>query len=399
MKKFFPLWFADIIKTEQKLSELSGKGLHMTDLSPFMGIFTFENGDNTKELYRICPAKGCRGEPPKGLASGGWEKVCGGKNYYVVKNPDTDTKNIPSYSKWKTYNRISLYIAFMFFCFVLGLLSGFAMGVLGKILDGLDAGDLSAEYVNKYDIMAVVLMFTVGVIPMIRLFISNRRLAKTDTDLNLKGKVIKTIPEENFIYTPEEEKQMLKDGRMMKKVPIGWFYAPDKAEEMVEKLAAEGWKFYRFNPLGTVFYFIKSEPCKIKFVVDYQNEAQEEYFMNGKDDGWKLEFTSVSRLQCFVVWTKEYDDASEPPEFYSDGETKLKHAKRMAYTFGITFSVCGAIIIGSGIMVMGEYMKESIGFLVYFTALYSVLLAEFSFFAAKTIGFYIRTKRRYNNNK
>ena len=391
MKKFFPLWYADIIKTENKLSELSGKGLHMTGLSPFMCIFSFEKGENQRERYRICPAKGCGGEPPKGLSAGGWEKVCGGKNYYAVKNADPDTENVPSYSNWKTYNRISLYAAFMFFCFVLGLLSSFIMGAL----EDLDAGKLS---VTDSEIIAFFLIFAVGLIPMIRLFISNRRLAKTDTDLDLKGKVIKTIPEGNFLYTPKEEKQMLKDGRMMRKFPIGWFYAPDRAEEMVEKLAAEGWRFYRFNQLGTVFYFVKSEPCKIKFVVDYQNEAKDEYFLNGKDDGWKLEFTSASRLQCFVVWSKEYD-GNEAPEFYSDGETKLRHAKRMAYTFGIMLTACAAVMIMSSFVIVQEQMSESMPLFIYFMLLYLIVLVEFGVFASRSICYYIRTKRRYNNKQ
>lgn len=391
MKKFFPLWYVDIIKTEQKLSRLSEKGLHMTGLSYFMGIFSFEKGKDRRERYRICPAKGCEGEPPKGLAAGGWEKVCGGKNYYVVKNPDPDAENVPSYSKWKTRNRISLYAAFMFFCFVLGLVSSFIMNAL----EALGAGELS---LTSSDIIAFFLILAVGLIPMIRLFISNRRLAKTDTDLELKGKVMKTIPKENFLYTPKEEKQMLKDGRMMKKFPLGWFYAPDRAEEMVEKLAAEGWRFYRFNQLGTVFYFVKSEPCKLKFVVDYQNEAKDEYFLDGKDGGWKLEFTSVSRLQCFVVWSKEYT-GDEAPEFYSDGETKLRHAKRMAYTFGIMLTFCAFIMILSSFMMVEDQLWESMPMLIYFMLLYLLILVEFGVFAARSICYYIRTKHKYNNKK
>ena len=391
MKKFFPLWYVDIIKTEQKLSRLSEKGLHMTGLSYFMGIFSFEKGKDRRERYRICPAKGCGGEPPKGLAAGGWEKVCGGKNYYVVKNPDPDAENVPSYSKWKTYNRVSLYAAFMLFCFVLGLLSSFIMNAL----EALDAGELS---LTSSDIIAFFLILTVGLLPMIRLFISNRRLAKTDTDLELKGKVIKTIPEENFLYTPKEEKQMLKDGRMMKKFPIGWFYSPDRAEEMVEKLAAEGWKFYRFNQLGTVFYFVKSEPCKLKIVVDYQNEAKDEYFLNGKDDGWKLEFTSVSRLQCFVVWSKEYE-GDEAPEFYSDGETKLKHARRMAYTFGTMLTLFAFMMIFSLSIMAIDFMTESMAMFVYIVLLFMLVMVECGVFASRAIGYYIRTKRIYNNKK
>ena len=387
MKKFFPLWYVDIIKTENRLSKLSEKGVCLSDISPFLGVFSFENGDNQKVRYRICPSKSCGGEPPKGLAAGGWEKVCGGKNYYVVKNKDFDVQNVPSYSKWKTYNRISLYISFMLFCFIIGYFTG--------MMEELVVRELSDTHA---EIIAFFLIFAASMFLMIRLFISNRHLAGTDSDLKLKGKVIKTIPEENFIYTRDEEKQMLKDGRMMKKLRPGWFYAPDKAEKTVEKLAEEGWRFYRFNPLGTVFYFIKSEPHKIKFVVDYQNEATDEYFLSAKDDGWKLEFTSMSRLQCFIIWSKEYD-GEESPEIYSDCKSKLRYAKRMAYTFGILLALGALTMMLLSLTVIWWQLPENVPVGVFFLALYLTLVAELAVFAAKVIGFYIRTKRKYNNNK
>ncbi len=390
-KKFFPLWFINVINTEEKLMKLSGNGLHLSDMSYGAGIFTFENGKNKKERYRICLAKNCGGEPPKGLAASGWKKVCGGKNYYVVKNPDPDVENVPSYEKWKSRVRISLYIAILFLCFGLGMCIGYLSALSEKIADGKD--------INIYSFIFPAVLLIIGAIFAAAFFISNRKLAKTDTDLGLKGKVLKTVPKENFIYSPEEEKQMLKDGRMIKKAPLGWFYAPDKAEKMVEKMGLEGWKFYRFNELGTILYFVKSEPCRIKFVVDYQNESSDEYFASAKEDGWKLEFTSVTRLQGFIIWTKEYGENEDEPEFYSDNETRRKHARRMALTFGLTFLLCISMIIFSIAMIFIDEGYTGIVPIVPVLLVtgYTVLVAEFGFFASKTIGFYIRTKRKYDN--
>lgn len=385
IKKFFPLWFADIISTEEKLMKLSEKGIHLTDFSPLSGIFTFEEGEKKAERYRICPAGSSGGEPPKGLISSGWEKVCGRKKYYVVKHSDINAENVPSYSKWKTANRVTLLIFFMIFCFFFGMLGGMlaAMSDNGSFDFGRPRFIISA---------AAAALMLIGIVIGLK---GNRRLAKTDSDLNLGGKVFKTIPKESFIYTPAEEKQMLKDGRMIKKVPLGWFYAPDKAEEMVEKMASEGWKFYRFNESGMIFYFVKSEPCRIKFVVDYQNEATEEYFLAAKDDGWKLEFTSITRIQSFIVWSKEYD-GDDVPEFYTDTETILKRAKRMAFTFGIPMLIF-AVLSVCFIFGMVPEISEDAFFAVMISVIYAVIAVEFSVFGGKTVGFYIRMKKKHNS--
>ncbi len=384
-KKFFPFWFINVISTEEKLMKLSGNGLHLSDMSYYKGVFVFEEGEQKQERYRICPSKGCGGEPPKGLAESGWERVCGGKNYYVVKNPDPDVKNVPAYDKWKTCNRLWLYGTYMLFCFALGVIIGFFSNVL-----------YNDKTPTPCETAAIVILLTVTLIPMIILFKANRRLAKTDTDLGLGGKVFKTVPKENILYTPEEEKQMLKDGRMMKKFLPGWFYAPDKTAEMVEKLALEGWKFYRFDEVGIGMYFIKSEPCHLIFVTDYQNEARDEYFTNAREDGWKLEFTSITRIQCLVVWTKEYAEGDEPPRFYSDMEEMLKYARRMAITFGLGFFFLVAVI-AFDISIYRDMYTESPFLAVFMPVMCVALMAELGFFGGKTLGFYIRTKKKYNN--
>ncbi len=385
IKKFFPLWFADIITTEERLAKLSQQGMLLTDFSPVSGVFTFEEGAAEDVRYRICSAKNCGGNPPKGLLAGGWEKVCGTKNYYVVKHSDKNTENVPSYAKWKTANRIYMLICFMLLCFSGGFCGGFAAAAAD---DGRNP--FQYTFFTVYTIIAVIM--TIAIIIGYK---GNRRLAKTDTDFKLSGKLFKTIPQENFIYSKAEEKQMLKNGTMMKKSPIGWFYAPDKAEEMVERMALEGWKFYRLNEAGTVFYFIKSEPCRLKFVVDYQNEATDEYFLSAKDDGWKLEFTSITRIQSFVIWSQEYE-GDTPPEFYTDAETTLKRARRMAYTFGFPMLIIAAGAVFVVAKMFGE-LAEDLSQMITLILIYAVLAVEYGIFSAKTIGYYIRMRKKYKN--
>lgn len=382
MKKFIPFWFWNVTVTEKKLSELHSKGYQLTAFSPLSGIFTFEEGKKSNVIYRICRLKNCGGKAPKGVADNGWVSVCGSKNFYIAYNPDTETKNIPSYKFWQTANRVSILLIVFVFCYFLGFLMGF----------GGSSVERGRFVLEKPEFVSAAVLEILLLILLLSGWKANKNLSKTNTDLGLKG-FVKTIPQENFVYSKEEEKQMLKSGEMIKKVPFGWFYAPDTAEKMVEEMAQKGWKFYRFDEMGLTFYFIKSQPCKLKFVVDYQSEASDDYYLQGKDDGWKLEFTSIMRTMCFVVWSKEYSEEDECPEFYTDNTTMLKRARRMAFTLGIPMLLF-AIFALAFCVILSIYDPE----LIWLVPIYLLFVVEFIFFGSKATGFYLRMRKKHNQN-
>ena len=382
MKKFIPFWFWDVTVTEKMLESLHRTGYHLSAFSPLSGMFTFEEGKKSEVIYRICRLKNCGGKAPKGVSENGWVSVCGSRDLYIAYNLDTETKNIPSYKFWQTVNRVAIIVIVFVFCYFLGFLSGFGGS---SIEDG-------RFVLENTKFVAAAAMEIILLILLIFGWKTNKNLSKTNADLGLKG-FVKTIPQENFIYSKEEEKQMLKSGQMMKKSPLGWFYAPDKAEKMVEEMALKGWKFYRFDEMGTTFYFIKSQPCHLKFVVDYQGEASDDYYLQGKDDGWKLEFTSIMRTMCFVVWSKEYSEDEECPEFYTDNATMLKRAQRMALTLGLPM-VLFAVFMAVFIVVLCVKERE----LIWLVPIYSLFILEFIIFGSKSIGFYLRMKKKNKQN-
>lgn len=382
MKKFIPFWFWDVTVTEKKLAALHSSGYHLTAFSPLSGMFTFEEGEKSDVIYRICRLKSCGGVAPNGVAANGWVSVCGSKNFYIAYNPDTETKNIPNYKFWQTANRISILVIMLVFCYLLGFMLGFG----GSAIDGGRFVLEDPEFISAAAAEIIMLIL------LILGWKANKNLSKTSADLGLKG-FVKTIPGGNFIYSKEEEKQMLKSGEMIKKVPLGWFYAPDTAEKMVEDMARKGWKFYRFDEMGLTFYFIKSQPCKLKFVVDYQNEASDDYYIQGKDDGWKLEFTSMMRTMCFVVWSKEYSEDEECPEFYTDNATMLKRAQRMAFTLGIPM-----LLFAVFALIFSVIMSIKDPELICILPIYLLIFVEFVVFGSKATGFYIRMRKKYKHN-
>jgi len=148
------------------------------------------------------------------------------------------------------------------------------------------------------------------------------------------------------------------------------------------------------SSLGNSFYFISSEPRKMKFHVDYQNITDPSYFNLNKESGWKLFFTSPSRIQCNNVWGKEYTD--EPPKFYSDKESTLKHAKRFALTYSLSFlPLCALYIFAMGKFYFTDFLvlhRQSF-FGVFF--IYAVVCIEFGSFAMRTILYYFRVKKSF----
>ena len=138
--------------------------------------------------------------------------------------------------------------------------------------------------------------------------------------------------------------------------------------------------------------------CKLKFVVDYQSEASDEYYLQSKDDGWKLEFTSMMRTMCFVVWSKEYTDSESEPEFYSDEANEMKLAKRMAFTLGIPMLILGAVMLIAVMLIFAIWITINEPKVALILPVFALVFAEYTYFGSKATGFYLRTRKKHKLN-
>ncbi len=378
--KFMPFWFADVVKSEEKLSRLASEGLMLTGFKPY-GLFTFEQGEAEQVRYRIVREKKCEGKVPKRFTENSWVKCADSRNYYIIKNADKETEAEPSYKSWVTLYRTLQTVMFLCIGFVVGMFIGAGASTLENIAT------------KKVRWQVLIVPFVLSVIFMLiwrKLHNSNKKvLAKNPDAVRFDF----TIPEENFTYTKEQEKAMLKSKEMIKKSPFFWIAAPDKAEAMVEKMAAEGWKFYRFDKLGQDFYFIKSEPCKLRFVVDFQSEISEEYIALTKEDGWKLEFASVTKKDGYCIWSRVYDEDEEIPEIYSDSDSAMNHAKNYLKKMIIPLTVD---VILSVLLIIWCF-TDDLGmtpFKIGYTIFMAVIALEYGFFAIKSFGYYSRLRKK-----
>ena len=386
--KFMPLWCLDLKKTEEKLSAYAAKGSFPVDFKAY-GRFIFEERTPENVKFRIVKSKNCSGNVPRGISEKGWVKDAGSKNYYIVHTDKDSSEPVPSYKGHINFYRVIQFICFFIMCFFGGTILGMTLGIMDDPEARQNIGKLLAEYITSAGILLLALLF------LLRIRHSNKKLlAESENSVHLSF----TIPEENFIYTKEQEKEMLRSGTMMKKTPYTWIAAPDKAEEMVEKLALEGWKFYRLDKIGSTFYFIKSEPCRLKFCVDYQKEISDEYISLTKDEGWKLEFMSVTRVEGYCIWSKEYSEDEEPPQLYSDSESAMNHAKKYLFSMILPmiaivllyiFIVADVLIISKDDFGIGACTLAVLGIIVIF---------EYSVFAVRSLGYILRLKKKNAGN-
>lgn len=378
--RFMPFWQVDIVKTEEKLSKLAADGKILTGFKK-SGKFTFEKGEPAELKFRIVKEKKCNGEMPKRLAEKGWKNAGGNKNYYIAYTDKNSDENGPSYKSWVTAYR--MFQSLLIMC--IGFMVGMFIGSGAANLEDLAKGNVNWHY-TIFSLVISLLFIAL----FYKIHKSNKKI------LALNPETVKfdfTIPEENFIYTKEQEKEMLKSKQMIKKSPFGWIGAPDKAEAMVEKMAAEGWKFYRFDKLGTDFYFIKSEPCKLRFVVDFQNEISEDYIALTKEDGWKLEFASITKKDGYCIWSKVYDDDEDAPEIYSDSDSALEHAKNYLKKMIIPLAVYAIL----SVLLIIWCFTDDLGmtpFKIGFVIFMAIIAVEYGFFAIKSLGYYSRLKKK-----
>ncbi|MGN0586505.1 MAG: DUF2812 domain-containing protein [Oscillospiraceae bacterium] len=378
--KYIPFWFADIIKTEERLSEMAARGDILTDFR-LNGKFTFEEGEPQNVRYRIVPSRKCGGRVPPRLAEYGWEQVCAGKSCYVVKGDKLKVESGPVYNSWVTFYRAVQVVMYFVICYFVGF-------IIGSFVAAAEDKSLPAFLIT---VLLHLILFAVSLYIAIRAHVSNKKiLAQSKNAVKFSF----TIPEGIFRYTPEEEKQMLKDKTMIKRSPLSWISAPDKAEQWVEKMAAEGWKFYRLDKMGTTFYFVKSEPCRLKFVIDYQDEISDQYIDMIKSDGWKLEFATFTRVQGYCIWTKVCAD-DDDGEFYTDGDSALRQAKN--YMLKMILPMILVVLLYGFILfeiITGNFSGGWFDYM--FAALSALCIISYGMFAVRSLMYYIRLRKKYN---
>lgn len=407
-KVYRPFWSYDVVKTEEWLSQMHANGYALLRINFAARLFYFEESVPAAVFYRIVLEKKSNGTSPVYLENNVYTEVCCSPNYYVIRTQETRPEVSPSYNGFLSKNKkIKFVVGIILLCavIILGINFWIIAALAGALLfsggtdieffsDSANTPLTGAEVFNT--VMAfvfpllVILTFTWLCYTYFKLRKTNRQLEKLCGDtLDLSF----TLPKDTLL-SHAEMKKMSKDHKVTKKTKIAWIYAPDKVEIWLEKMESRGYHLVRMSKLGNSFYFVSSESRKMKFHVDYQNSTDPSYYNLNKESGWKLFFTSLSRTQSNNVWGNEYTD--EPPMFYSDKESTLKHAKKFALTCSLSFfPVCVLYIFITIMLFISNLHTSNIHSIIAICIIYSVVCIEFGSFAVRTILYYFRVKKSF----
>lgn len=394
-KRFRPFWSYDVVKTEQWLSKMHRDGYALSDVYFKRRLFIFERSKESQKDYFITYDKNTES------ATETFETVCEKSRYKIVRRSKEQEGLVPLHQGFHQKNETLKTISFIFLIIQLIYLMVLS-SLLFIVLLSSDTFTLNYEETELFSnistflqILVLITLSLTGILAQLWIVYTYFKLRKSNYKLrgfeSVKQKEIYT----KSLYTKQELKALKKNKQVISKIRLAWMYAPDKLEAWLEKKEAMGFNLIKINKKGNCFYFLKGENRKVKYHIDYQSTKDPEYFSLNKDSGWQLMFTSSNRGKSYNIFKQEYKNAE--PNFYSDQETKLKHAKKLAFQHTM-FLVPLAIIYGLLLISHITRVSEEEGFfqaiLSFNIIIFTLVAFEFMYFGLKSIRYYFRVKKK-----
>jgi uncharacterized membrane protein (DUF485 family) len=403
--KFRLFWSYDVIKTQKWLSSMSDKGYTLTKINFVFRLFYFKRSTPQHVNYMLIYDKGSNGFSSSTQKYLDFDEVCYSKNYYILKTRKEVIEDRPSYQQLLSRNQKLQYIVGIILLIILVVNSFPVLLILVSFFSGNltvvtePGGSVEAEtlleivegIITLFALLCVVLAHIWMIYTFFKLQSSNKKL------IMLCGETIDlsvTVPRDT-IMSKEEVIELKKEKRLVRRRKVGWFYSPDKCEVWLESMESKGFNLIRMSKIGNSFYFIKGETRRMKYHVDYQVKKDTTYFKLNQESGWKLFFTSLTRYFAISVWGQEYTQA--PPAYYSDQESRVKHAKKFAFSYAVWlipmsimyFALCG--FLGYGLFNSSYFRLNR--WVVITPIMFLIVGLEFSIFAYRIVSYYYRVKK------
>lgn len=389
MKKVYkPLWSYDVEQTEAWLSDMAQQGLIFEGLNRWTRCFYFEERAPEARVYRIAYEKTSTPVLPKTLQAEGWEKAgtAGKWEFSSNSQPKSAIRTSPMRDGIVKHNRFLTYLFYAMLFYFITILSGFTASMYsGWVLEGGSNIVESPMWIVTYLVMAFVLGSVIfGIYSTVKITRTNRQLQGTGNPAASMHQNLDT----------HAEKDLKKAGRLVKKVKFAWIYSPDKMEQWLEAMELKGFHLHRVNKIGNVFYFIKGEPRRVAYRVDYQRGPTESYFAIHREAGWKEKFVSYSNLENWTIWSQAYEEGQERPQLYSDRSSRLKHAKRIAITYTAMFFPFVAFYTYFIINMIKSADTIQDGVLWNSSAMFMIAILLFGTFIVRIWAYYGRLRKR-----
>jgi len=404
--KFRPFWSYDVLKTQEWLNTQSKKGYHFVSFHPIFRTFSFLKGNSANNKYIIIYDKGRNGFPGYVSKTNDYEGIYHTNNYSVLVQKAEEPEYYPSYDQLLSKNQNIKYVAGMILLvqlllYILPVSMILISALSGNLTIEYEPGGISAPATTQelFEGLFVLIFLLLSLFAQVWLFYSYFKLRRSNKKLEkLCGEDVElslTVPT-NTILSKEDIKKLKRQKKLVRKMRPAWFYSPDTYETWLEEMESQGFNLVRMSKIGNSFYFIKGTPRNMKYHVDYQLKKNPRYFKVNEESGWKLFFTSVTRYFAISVWGQEYTDVE--PEYYSDQENKVKHAKRFMLSYIawlLPMSFLYFIMFGFSLYAYQQLELFQGNFLLYFAPLMFLLVGiEFLYFSFRLMRYYGRVKSR-----
>ncbi|WP_154669191.1 DUF2812 domain-containing protein [Planococcus antarcticus] len=327
-----PFWSYDVTKTEQWLSQMACSGLTFVGLNRWTRRFSFNETTAESRIYRITYDKLMSPVLPKTLQAEGWETTVTTGKWQVTTNsqPEQTIRNFPTRDGVIKHNQTITYLFYGLLFYLLSvLIAPISLAFSYFFTDEAIVVEKSPYWIVTYLFFALVVgLVALGIYSIVKITKTNKSLRDPLTT--------ETLQPSNEI-DKQAERQLKRSGRWVTKVRLGWMYSPDKLENWLESMEQRGFNLYRVNRIGTIFHFMKGQPRRIAYRVDYQRQPPSSYFAIHKEAGWRDCFVSYSNLENWTIWSQEYTGNQQRPQLYSDNPTRIKHARKMVLTYTAFF--------------------------------------------------------------
>ncbi|KHE70683.1 DUF2812 domain-containing protein [Halobacillus sp. BBL2006] len=375
-KKFRPFWSYDVQKTESWLAELARDGWRLVQFNSKTRQFIFQKSQPKKVTYHIEFQRSHL--LSHSLIEEGWEKAVQSGKWIILCNerPSSEIRAFPLHEGIYKRTRKWMYLYMAVFGYmVISSLLPLSLTIM-SLVSGSDVTIVGSPY-WLVTIFAAVVFWSLVPYSTIKLYRSNQRLMNSQQSIDRALK----------------QSKAKKEVKEVRKWKFGWQFSPDKLEEWLEKMEEEGYQLQRISFSGVRYHFVKHSSRKVRYAVDYYKKShQPGYFDIHRETGWRLMFVSKSTFSKWAICSKEYTEI--PPQFYSDREEKMDHAKRVAVTFTSIYGTLTFLYVINFTMLLDIQTHAGVDRLSWMLyIIYGVVVVEFVWLAIKPIAYYLRVKK------
>lgn len=270
---------------------------------------------------------------PKGLENAGWIVAATAGRWKFVKNFCTDIQAFPSSESIVERNRTHQNIL----RWLMMLYSGPILIIFLLLIMGFPGGEP-----NIYWLFGALVIGHMICVIILGFYVTSKVKAveKQFIETNMKIEVIEPVGETFVKWRP------------------GWMRAPDRIENWLVRMAAEGYHLVQVKA-GLRFVFEKGEPRKVSYTLDYQWKRPQAYFDMHKSAGWRLKFSTQSWVTKCFLWEFSFDKEDEFAPFTASDKEKKLQVRRVTIMAVLDLVVIATWVILVAVLNYQSYQLDS----------------------------------------